>query len=321
MHSFPSFPKHRRAFTLIELLVVIAIIAVLIGLLLPAVQKVREAASRTTCANNLKQLALACHNYHDGVGTFPASTLYNAAQDENAPNWSFLARLLPYIEQNNLASQGNLTSTSIVKCQSQIKAKISTFLCPSDTVSNAGLNSGDGCDGYLPAAMTSYKGVTGANWGGGPVGSPSWWGTDPQWINPDRNGNYSGFDFGDGIFWCQYTFAGDKRTLRIGDITDGTSNTFLLGEVLGVRTVDNIWCHAFDALATCAIDPNARRADGSYYDPDDWANVYGFSSAHSGGLQFALADGSVRFINNSIQRAVYRALATRAGGEVVASLP
>jgi prepilin-type N-terminal cleavage/methylation domain-containing protein len=275
MNSFPCFPKHRRAFTLIELLVVIAIIAMLIGLLLPAVQKVREAASRTTCANNLKQLALACHNYHDSLGIYPTSTLYNAAQDENAPNWSFLARLLPYIEQNNLAGQGTMTSTSIVKCQAQIKAKITTFLCPSDTVSNQGLNAGDPCDGYL----------------------------------------------GDGIFWCQYTFAGDKRTLRIGDITDGTSNTFLFGEVLGARTVDNIWCHAFDALATCAIDPNARRADGSYYDPDDWANVYGFSSAHAGGLQFALADGSVRFVNNSIQRAVYRALATRAGGEVVASLP
>jgi prepilin-type N-terminal cleavage/methylation domain-containing protein/prepilin-type processing-associated H-X9-DG protein len=321
MNSLASCAERRRAFTLIELLVVIAIIAVLIGLLLPAVQKVCEAASRTTCANNVKQLALACHNYHDSLGIFPTSTLYNVDQDEKAPNWSFLARLLPYIEQNNLANQGNIPTSTIVKCQAQIKAKINTFLCPSDTVSNQGLNAGDPCDGYLPAGMTSYKGVTGANWGGGPVGSPNWWGTDPQWVNPDRNGNYSGIDFGDGILWCQNTFAGDKRTLRIGDITDGTSNTFLLGEVLGSRTIDNIWCHALDAVATCAIDPNARRADGTYYDPDDWANVYGFSSAHSGGLQFALADGSVRFINNSIQRALYRALATRAGGEVVAPLP
>jgi prepilin-type N-terminal cleavage/methylation domain-containing protein/prepilin-type processing-associated H-X9-DG protein len=312
------FPGRLRwAFTLIELLVVLAIIAVLIGLLLPAVQKVREAASRMTCANNLKQVALACHNYHDAVGRFPENTLCNVAQDENAPNWSFLARLLPYIEQNNLYRQANIPANTIVSSRAEITSQIGIFLCSSDSASNQGPRNTDPCDGYLPAGLTSYKGVTGANWGGGPVGSPNWWGTDPQWINPDRNGNYSGIDFGDGIFWCQNRFAGDMRTLRIGDITDGTSNTFLLGEVLGSKTIDNIWCHALDAVATCAIDPNARRADGTDYDPDDWANVYGFSSSHPGGLQFAFADGSVRFVSNSIPRAVYRALATRAGGEAV----
>jgi type II secretory pathway pseudopilin PulG len=305
---------------LVELLVVIAIIAVLIGLLLPAVQKVREAAARTQCANNLKQVALACHSYHDVYGSFPTSTLCNAAQDQNAPNWSFLARLLPYVEQGNLYDQARIPTNTIAQSQAYLPNQVKTFLCPSDPATNQGPSTLDPCDGNLLAGVTNIKGVTGANWGGGPVGSATWWGTDPQWVNPDRGGNYSGMDFGDGVFPTQNTFAGGRRTIRITDVTDGTSNTFLLGEALGARNIDNIWCHALDAVATCAIDPNARRADGTGYDPDDWANVYGFNSLHPGGLQFALADGSVRFIADSIPQAVYRAAATRAGGEV-APLP
>jgi prepilin-type N-terminal cleavage/methylation domain-containing protein/prepilin-type processing-associated H-X9-DG protein len=313
----PSRHRRRRAFTLIELLVVIAIIALLIGLLLPAVQKVREAAARTQCQNNLKQVALACHGYHDANKRFPSSTLANADEDEKAANWSFLARLLPYLDQDNLYRQTNNCTSTIAQCAALIPTRIDVFLCPSDPVSNQGPSRLDPCDGYLLAGVTNLKGVTGANWGGGPVGSPNWWGTDPQWVNPDRAGNYLGIDYGDGIFWVQNTFAGDRRTVKILDITDGLSNTFLLGEALAARNNDNIWCHALDAVATCAIDPNGRRADGTDYDPDDWSNVYGFSSLHPGGLQFAYADGSVRFVSNSIPRAVYRALATRAGGEVV----
>jgi prepilin-type processing-associated H-X9-DG protein len=120
---------------------------------------------------------------------------------------------------------------------------------------------------------------------------------------------------GDGIFWDQLLFQGEKRTVGISDVSDGTSNTFLLGEVLAGPCDENNWAHAFDALATCAINPNGKRADGTDYDSEDWANTMGFSSLHPGGLQFALADGSVRFISNGIPRAVYRALATRAGGE------
>src|SRR5262249_17295376 len=136
----------------------------------------------------------------------------------------------------------------------------------------------------------------------------------------DQRGNYDGIAHGDGIFWNQRIFLGEHPTVRLADIADGTSNTFLLGEVLASQCEENNWAHAFDALATCALDPNATRADGSAYDPEDVFNTLGFSSLHPGGLQFALADGSVRFIKKDIPRAVYRALATRAGGEV-AQLP
>ncbi len=304
-----------RGFTLIELLVVIAIIAVLIGLLLPAVQRVREAGNRTKCANNLKQVALACHAYHDALGKFPASTLYNPAGD--APNWGFLARLLPYVEKNNLYNQAKIPSNYLVQSQGEIAYQVNTFLCPSDPISNQGPRGGDVCVGFVPAGLTNIKGVTGANWGGGPVGSPTWLGTDAQWVNPDRRGNYDGMGHGDGILWDQFLFRGEQPTVRIADIADGTSNTFMLGEVDAARCEENNWAHAFDAVATCAIDPNAKRADGTYYDPDDKWNTLGFSSLHPGGLQFALADGSVRFISNDIPRAIYRAMATRAGGEVV----
>jgi prepilin-type N-terminal cleavage/methylation domain-containing protein len=299
----------RLAFTLLELLVVMAMIAVLVGLLLPAVQKVREAASRIKCANNLKQVALACHTYHDTWGNLPTNTLYGPATDPNAPNWSFLARLLLHIEQKNLYDQAKIPINTIAQSREQIGYQIQTFLCPSDPVSNQGPRDGDQCVGGVLAGLTNIKGVTGANWG--------WWpGTDPQWVNPDRSGNYNGMRQGDGIFWDQFIYLGEKPTVRLTDITDGTSNTFLLGEALASRCEENNWAHAFDAVATCALDPNVTRADGTAYEPDEWWNTMGFSSLHPGGLQFACADGSVRFINTSIPRAVYRALATRAGGEV-----
>jgi prepilin-type N-terminal cleavage/methylation domain-containing protein len=317
MRSSTCFRQRcRLAFTLIELLVVIAIIAVLIGLLVPAVQKVREAGNRIQCANNLKQVALACHHYHDSWGNLPTSTLYQPATEPNAPNWSFLARLLPHVEQNTLYAQANIPTNTIAQSQVQIAYQINTFLCPSDPISNQGPRGGDQCVGGVPAGLTNIKGVTGANWGGGPVGSPTWWGTDPQWVNPDRSGNYNGIRHGDGIFWDQFIYLGEKPRIRITDITDGTSSTFLLGEALASQCEENNWAHAFDALATCALDPNVTRADGSLYDPEDWHNTLGFSSLHPGGLQFACADGAVHFIQKDIPRAIYRALATRAGGEV-----
>src|SRR5688572_20396219 len=164
----------RRAFTLIELLVVIAIIAVLIGLLLPAVQKVREAAARSSCSNNLKQLALAAHNYHDANGILPTNSLItDQANNWISPNWSWLARALPYIEQDALYRNakiptnalGDTTGTPSTRdlCATQVK----TFLCPTDPDSNIGPRTDRANLSGMSVGLTNYKGVSGANWG--------WW--------------------------------------------------------------------------------------------------------------------------------------------------
>jgi prepilin-type N-terminal cleavage/methylation domain-containing protein len=317
--------RQRRAFTLIELLVVIAIIAILMGLLLPAVQKVREAAARMSCANNLKQLALAVHLYHDSRGTFPPDSLYSF--DPTGPNWSWLANILPLIEQGNLYDQAVVSGSpphNLNQSLPQIATRVKTFLCPSDPDAWQGPVSHpsnfdmlDPVLGPLTYEVTCYRANIGSNWGGGPPGSPLWWGTDPQWCNPDPNSTnpnlaYDGCGAGNGVIWE------NNRPLRITDILDGTTNTIMIGEALTGKDYQNAWCHMDNAIATCAYPPNVKDPKtGQDYPPDQWWNRYAFTSAHPGGVQFAMTDGSIRFIPNSIDLAVFRALGTRAAGEVV----
>lgn len=308
--------RPRLALSLIEILVVIAIIAVLIGLLLPGVQKVRTAAANMSCRNNMKQIALATHAFHDAEGRMPGSQYkgtYGDGPDSQA--WSWLARLLPYVEQDSLYRQGGIPFKTL-RQSGVAGAEIRVFLCPSDTTLGTGSRLNAGNLSGFPAGCTNYKGVSGANWGDDDFGIGANFDTD--WRNPGANGSYNGLDDGDGIL-----FRSDSvKHLRLTEITDGTSNTLMVGEDVPSHNTWCSWPYANNAYGTCAIPLNVElRYSGPQYQPGaDWQNLWSFRSRHTGGGNFAMADGSIRFVTDSIDLVSYRALATIRGGEVV-SLP
>jgi prepilin-type N-terminal cleavage/methylation domain-containing protein/prepilin-type processing-associated H-X9-DG protein len=323
-------PRCRLAFTLIELLVVIAIIGILVSLLLPAVQKVREAAARLQCQNNLKQLALGIHNYHDAYRAFPLNSTYS--YDPTTPSWSWVTNILPFLEQGNLYQQlgaGARPPNNIDQSLAGIVQIVPILRCPSDPYapgsvvqqpSNYDMN--DPVLGPLNYSVGNYKANMGSNWGGGPPGSPYWWGTDPQWCNGDPGNtnpatSYDGCGAGNGVIW-DYRSPGNPTggPIRILSITDGTSNTIMLGEAAAGKDYQNSWQHADASIATCTYPPNfLNPATGQPYAPTDWSNGYGFHSWHTGGVNFAMSDGSVRMIENAIDLNLFRALGTRNGGE------
>jgi prepilin-type N-terminal cleavage/methylation domain-containing protein/prepilin-type processing-associated H-X9-DG protein len=315
-----SLSKNRRGFTLIELLVVIAIIAVLIGLLLPAVQKVREAAARMSCSNKLKQIGLAVHNFHDVNNRMPYNTNPNTwGYGDGDRSWSWMVLILPNIEQDNLFKSGNPSvatpHTATATGQPTPPAPtfnqradvhstvIATYQCPSDPEGSRLRTDRANGSSSAGASSSNYKGVSGSNWA---------WG-NTQNVGP--SGNNNGLDLGDGIFYR----SDSNRPLTLIGIQDGTSNTLMVGEDLPGRNQHSGWQRANYATGTCSIPLNTSNTPTStpQYGAGDWPNVYSFRSAHTGGANFAMADGSVKFVRDSIARANYLAACTRAGGESI----
>ncbi len=313
--------KQRRGFTLIELLVVIAIIAILIALLLPAVQQAREAARRTQCKNNLKQLGLALHNYHDTFNLFPPGAMnpgvhpqpglpYSnncAVECRNTP-WSLY--LLPYMEQAPLYSQLNFSlpmssaqrsgtgpSTALVATNAALWANVDLpmFKCPSDVIYLDPLNN----------AGTNHYSVTNAR-------RSSYWFPDTN-IMEDL-----------GVTWradgrALRPIMGINGGARMADITDGTSNTMALCETPFKKNATvygpywNAWNYTSGVVFGQLINARQGCGGGTSGCPFAW----GSGSKHVGGMQIAMADGAVKFVSENLDFAIVRNLTGIADGTVL----
>ena len=304
-----SHPRS-RGFTLIELLVVIAIIGVLIGLILPAVQAAREAARRMQCSNNLKQIGLALHNYESSQGVFPPGYVSAVVNNQDVgAGWAWGSMILPQMEQSNLVNAINFSLSVADPANSTLDlVRVANYLCPSDsTKALVPVRDATNTNTVDTVSGSNYVGVFGV----GEIG--------------DAPGN------GAGLFY---------RNSRVGfrEILDGTSQTFMVGErshnlsyATWTARSPGGWLYktsSFEGGTDQFVNANDEQAFTMVLGPigtedlprtpnNPRAHVEDYWSYHPGGVNFLFADGSVRMVKNGIAPAVYQALATRAGGEVV----
>ena len=294
----------RRAFTLIELLVVIAIIAVLIALLLPAVQQAREAARRTQCRNNLHQIGLTLHNYHDAHGCFPIATVgarYSNAsyRDALGTGHAWTSLILPFLDETAVYNAINFSLLAGDAANGTAGTqKLAQYLCP--TVPEFS-RTATMVAGKVPG-WRHYVGVMGTQCG-------AWWadsfydGLFPQ----NRKGGTG--------YRCQ--------TVRIRDCRDGLTNTLAVGEVwdVGRCAGDGGWIygHSASAVHTAAESTQTPLNSNAYNNVTSCNGItnYEFQSMHEGGAFFMMGDGSVRFISENIDYTTYNALASKDGNELI----
>ena len=299
----------RRGFTLIELLVVIAIIAVLIALLLPAVQQAREAARRTQCRNNMHQLCLALHNYHDTHGLFPPGTVRGShgGNAQYCPGHSAWLLLLPYLDEMSLYNACNFAQPTysrfaageIVANTTVVRSILAQMLCPSAGSESLGLTS-------YSMGSTHARGDYRLSAGGAATGgsaSPCGGWEMPWPSNSSRRGVFLG-----------------NSECSIELIEDGTSNTIAIAESCseletvgrwGWAAAENYW-----NMGSTRLPPNLEQATTTIM-TSFCASGHRFGSRHEGGLFVGFADGSVRFISENIDGATWMALGTIAGHEIL----
>jgi len=312
-------------FTLIELLVVIAIIAILIGLLLPAVQKVREAAARMSCQNNLKQWGIAQHTYNDTYNNLPPGGEFTSTSGQwgNDDQGTWIVHSLPYVEQEalfRLKPANTFNSAGIMRNNPAAQAaRPKVFRCPSD-------------DFNLNEAHSNYAGSMGPQCAGGPCG------VDPNQFrcqtgnilgittSPDHGGNTNS-----STLRGLYNREGAKISLIA--ITDGTSNTIMIGEVLPEwhdHMSNGSWMHfngGYSHISTIVpintrITHGTWCGDGGTAQPatqsrSNWNVSWGFKSKHTNGANFVFADGSVKFLSQSIDMIAYQYLGGRNDGQPI----
>ncbi len=293
-------PAPRRAFTLVELLVVIAIIGILVALLLPAIQAAREAARRSECSNNLKQLGVALQNYHDTHGVFPPGGM-TAGTNPRRNGLSWHTMVLPFIEQTAIYDQIDFGVTGYTNAANLAVAlnKIDGFFCPSGVRTTMKSTNTSENSGGAATWSTHYYGILGA-----------------KGLNPDTNANYP----------MDTTTAGHGDYATTGvltklvsygmrDITDGTSNTLFVGEISWTKAnTYRVWIRGCEGSASASSKNVAYPINFQPYTTSNFNDV-SFGSEHPGGAQFVLGDGSVRFVDQNIDMAIYRAVATRDSGE------
>ena len=312
IETLPRINRVKRgAFTLVELLVVIAIIGILVSLLLPAVQSAREAARRTQCINNLKQIGLALHNYHSALQAFPAGNITEGPCCSTRSKISWGISILPYLEQGPLFDRYDMTAHNEDPSNAFIRSQLlQEYVCPSDIDIEIPERPESGPGSGLLYRRGSYRGCSGRS-----LGAPGWWDTHQAIEEAQLPIEWRGI--------LHTVGTGDLRHERMKNITDGTSKTLMVGEMSSLthprrRT---FWAYSYASYSLSTVVPESR---AFLVDYDRCTHLgepnvckRGWGSFHTAGLNFLFCDGAVRLVRPQDNMLIMAAMATIEGEELL----